>query len=125
MQPSDLAILAALQIPAAALAAAGLYLALKSRTVGAFMVTTSLVLSFLNNLAGNFVPNQMRTVFDESGQIAGAMGEMGNMHMALGYVGFALNVLLAFGLFLLARDWQGKVAGDVSPNTSLERTRDR
>jgi hypothetical protein len=125
MQTSDLAILAAVQVPTAALAAAGIYLALKMRTLGAVMVATALVLSFLNSLAGNLMPNQLRTVFDESGRIAGAMGEAGDAHLALGYVGFGLTVLLTLGLVLVARDWQRRGAGGVSPSKSLERTRDR
>jgi len=123
MQTSDLAILAALQIPSAVLATAGIYLALKLRTRGAVLVATAVVLSLLSSLAGNFIPSQLHTVFDESGQIAGAMGEAGNAHMALGYVDFGLTVLLALGLFLIVKDLQRKMVGGVSPNKSLERTR--
>jgi hypothetical protein len=125
MRLSDLALLAFFQVPNACLAGAGIYLAITLRTRGAFLVAASLLLTLLLSIAGNFWPTEMRTVFDESGQIAGAIAKVEDTgpHVLLGYLGTGLRLILAFGLILLAFEWRREIARAVSPNTSLERTR--
>jgi hypothetical protein len=124
MRSSDFALLALLQIPTAVLAAAGLYLALRLRSLGSVLVATSLVLSLLKSVGGNFIPKSTRNVFDEDGQWAGAMVDGGRLELLLGYSGFGLALLLAIGLVLVARDARLSGRLVVSSNTSLERTRE-
>jgi hypothetical protein len=123
MRLSDLALLALVQLPNACLAGAGLYLAVKIGTRGAVLVASSLCLTLLLSVAGNFIPNSMRTVFDESGQIAGAIDTNTDPYLWLSYVGTGLRIFLALGLVMLAAEWRRASAVAVSPNTSFERTR--
>ena len=124
MRLSDLALLALVQLPNACLAGAGLYLAVNIRTRGAVVVASSLCLTLLLSIAENFIPNSMRTVFDESGQIAVAIETNTDPYLWLGYVGTGLRVFLAVGLVLLAVEWRRASAVAVSPNNSFERTRE-
>jgi hypothetical protein len=66
----------------------------------------------------------MSTVFDESGQIAGAIETNTHPYLWLSYVGTGLRVFLAVGLALLAVEWRRASDAAVSPNTSSERTRE-
>lgn len=125
MRLSDLALLALVQLPNACLAGAGLYLAATVRTRGAIVVAFSLSLTLLLSVGGNFIPNSMRTVFDESGQIAGAIETNTDPYLLLGYVGTGLRLLLAVGLVMLAFEWRRASAGAVSANKSRERARER
>jgi hypothetical protein len=86
-----------------------------------------LSLTLLLSVAGNILPAEMRTVFDESGQIAGAIAKEESTlpFIILGYVGTGLRFVLALGIAMLAFEWRRGVTTAVSPNTSLERTRDR
>lgn len=127
MRLSDLGLLALVQIPNVCLAGAGLFLATTLRTRGAILVAASLSLTLVLSIAGNFLPTEMHTVFDESGQIAGAMKneESTLPFIILGYVGTGLRLVLALGIAMLAYEWRRAIAQAVSPNPSLERTRER
>jgi hypothetical protein len=127
MRLSELALLALVQIPNACLAGAGLYLAITFRTRGAILVAASLSLTLLLSIAGNILLAEMRTVFDESGQIAGAIAKEQSTlpFIILGYVSTGLRFVLALGIAMLAFEWRRRVSTAVSPYPSLERTRAR
>lgn len=127
MRLSNLGLLALFQMPNACLAGAGLYMATTLRTRGAVLVAASLWLTLVLGIAGNLLPTEMHAVFDESGQIAGAMPNDGSTLplILLGYAGTALRLILALGIAMLAFEWRREIAQAVSPNTSLGRTRER
>ena len=127
MRLTELGLLALVQIPNTCLAGAGLYLAATLRTRGAVLVAVSLSLTLLLSLAGNFLPTEMRTVFDESGQIAGAIAkeESTVRFIVLGYVGTGLRLVLALGIAILAFESRREISKAVSANNSVERTRER
>jgi hypothetical protein len=123
---SNLGPLALIQIPNFRLAGAGLYMASILRSRGAILVAASLSLTLVLSIAGNFLPTEMHAVFDESGQIAGAMPNGGSTlpFIFMGYTGTALPLVLALGIAMLAFEWRREIARAVSPESSVEQARE-
>jgi formate hydrogenlyase subunit 3/multisubunit Na+/H+ antiporter MnhD subunit len=103
---NHIALLALLQIPAVALAAALTYLALRTRTLGSYIMLLGALVSLAVSVASNFVPQTHTPLFDASGNERGIMVSTGDVGLWLTYSRVTAALLLALGAILLARQWK-------------------
>ena len=106
MTMSDIALLALLQLPAAALAAALAYLKRRTRTLGSYIMLLGALISLAVSVASNFVPQTYTPLFDSSGTERGVMVSTGDIGLWLRCSRVAAALFLALGALVLARQWK-------------------
>jgi hypothetical protein len=121
---SDSTFVALMLAPTALLTLSAIYLAVKVRGPGAWLVAAGSTLALILGIAEAAAPKRGTQVFDSGGNLAGAIFEGGGSAMLLLYGGSVAIVLMAVGLVLLAKTFSRSTKGAVSPNKSFERTRE-
>jgi|SRR5712675_1595737 len=93
-------------LPGASLAVASVYLALKTRLLGAYLMTVGGILSVAATIAQNYIPQSKVSVIDAAGRNAGVFIETGKVGLWLAYAQVPAVLLTATGIVILARQWK-------------------
>jgi len=95
-----------LLLPGVSLAVASIYLAIKTRLLGAYIMTAGGVLSVAAMIAQNYIPRSKVSVFDAAGRNAGVFIDTGKVGLWLAYAQVPSVLLTATGIVILARQWR-------------------